>query len=169
MEEAGLLSQLGINWKLLLSQAFNFFILLVVLHRFVYRPLLGAIKKRNEKIQEGLEKAQQADARLHEVDVIAKGMVKDAELESVEIIKATQEKAKQLDHAMRLNTEARQQELMAQVEQGYQKSKEEAAQKVLQGASELVKKLIVKTVELQPEAIDEALIKKAVLQLKDEV
>jgi F0F1-type ATP synthase membrane subunit b/b' len=44
-EEAGLLGQLGINWKLFLSQAFNFFILLIVLRAFVYNPLLEIIKK----------------------------------------------------------------------------------------------------------------------------
>ena len=51
-----LLFQLGINWKLFLSQAVNFFILLGVLTFFVYKPLIKVIKERNQKISEGLKK-----------------------------------------------------------------------------------------------------------------
>src|SRR3989338_5502331 len=115
MESGGIIGQLGIDWKLFLSQAFNFFILLLILRAFVYKPLLIVIKKRNEKIKEGLEKAEAADVRLKEVDVIAKGKLKQADQESISIIK----------------------------------------------------KIIVKTVELKPEAIDEALISKAASQIKD--
>ncbi|MEK9178109.1 MAG: ATP synthase F0 subunit B, partial [Patescibacteria group bacterium] len=64
MEEAGIIGQLGINWKLFLSQAVNFFILLIVLRAFVYKPLIQVIEKRNKKIKEGLEKAEEADVRL---------------------------------------------------------------------------------------------------------
>jgi len=77
MEESGLLFQLGINWKLFLSQAVNFFILLVILRFFVYKPLLSVIKERNKKIKDGLDKAKEADERLQEVDVIAKAHLKN--------------------------------------------------------------------------------------------
>ncbi len=55
-----LFEQLGINWKLFLSQTVNFFILLFVLKVFVYKPLLAIIKERSKKIKEGLEKAEEA-------------------------------------------------------------------------------------------------------------
>ena len=97
MESGGIIGQLGIDWKLFLSQAFNFFILLLILRAFVYKPLLIVIKKRNEKIKEGLEKAEAADVRLKEVDVIAKGKLKQADQESISMIKKTEEKAKQLE------------------------------------------------------------------------
>src|SRR3989338_7233599 len=79
MEQGGLIEQLGINWKLLLSQAVNFFILLLVLRFFVYKPLLIVIKERNKKIKQGLEKAEEADVRLKEVDIIAKKKLKKAD------------------------------------------------------------------------------------------
>ena len=107
-----LLDQLGINWQLFLSQAVNFFILLIVLTFFVYKPLIKIIKKRNAKIKEGLDKAEEADVRLKQIDVISKEKLKEA--------------------------------------------------------GELVKKAIIKTVGLNPDKIDEALIKKAVSQIKDE-
>ena len=164
--EEGLLGQLGVDWKLLLSQAVNFFILLVILRQFVYKPLLAVIKKRTEKIQEGLQKAKEADVRLHEVDVIAKGKLKEADAKALALIKATEERAKQLEASLKTKAEAHQKELMDQIALAAERQKEEARQNVLKGASELVKKFIVKTVELKPEAIDEALIAKAVAHMQ---
>lgn len=168
MEAGGLFGQLGIDWKLFLSQAVNFFILLIILRAFVYKPLLIVIKKRNEKIKEGLKKAEEADVRLKEVDNIAKGKIKNAELEAVGIIKITEEKAKQLEKLLQNKAEKEQEELMKQIQLNYQKQQEESKQLVAKQAAELVKKFIVKTVGLRPEAIDEALIEKAVDMVKRE-
>ena len=169
MEEAGLLGQLGINWKLLLSQAVNFFILLVILRAFVYKPLLAVIKKRNERIKEGLDKAQEADKRLQEVDVIAKNTLKKADQESIQIIEDTQQKAEVLKQSLQKKAEDHQKQLMVQAELSYQRQQEETQKLVFSQALELVKKTLVKTVQLKPEMIDEALIKKAVTQIKDEI
>jgi F-type H+-transporting ATPase subunit b len=96
----GLLGQLGIDWKLLLSQAVNFFILLVILRLFVYKPLFSIIKERNRKIQEGLDKAKEADIRLGEVDRIAAAQLKNAEQESVKIIENSKQNGKIMEQMM---------------------------------------------------------------------
>ena len=95
--ENELLFQLGINWKLFLSQAINFFILLVVLTFFVYKPLIKVIKERNQKIKTGLDKAEEATARLKEIDNIGKEKIKEAEQKGIEMIKETENRAKILD------------------------------------------------------------------------
>ncbi len=77
MESASITTQLGIDWKLLLSQAVNFLLLLVILRIFVYKPILDILKKRREKIEEGIAKAKEADIRLKEVDDINKKKIKD--------------------------------------------------------------------------------------------
>jgi len=161
-------SQLGIDWKLFLSQVVNFFILLVILRAFVYKPLLAAIKERNRRIQEGLEKAAAADVRLKEVDNISKDRLKKADQESVRIIEVTHEKSKKLEQSLAAQAEARQKELMEQVKLSHERQLQEARQNVLKEAAELVKKAIIKTVELKPEQIDRALVEKAVSQLSKE-
>jgi F-type H+-transporting ATPase subunit b len=163
-----LFEQLGINWKLFLSQTVNFFILLIVLRAFVYKPLLIVIKKRNDKIKEGLAKAEEADIRLKEVDSIAKDKLKQADQDSIGIIKKTEEKAKILDKQIQDRAEQKQKEINELLKQSFVKQQEEAKDKVLSQAAELIKKTIIKTVELKPDAIDEALIKKAVAEIKNE-
>jgi len=163
-----LLFQLGIDWKLLLSQIVNFFILLTILTFFVYKPLIKVIKERSRRIKEGLDKAQEADLRLKDIDNIGKEKIKEAEQKGIEIIKATEAKAKVLDKEIQQATEIKQKEINELLKQNFLKQQEEANKAVLKEAGELVKKALVKTVGLSPKDIDEALIKKAVAQIKEE-
>jgi len=166
--ENELLSQLGIDWKLFLSQAVNFFILLVVLTVFVYKPIIKIIKQRTAKIKEGLDKAEEADVRLKEVDVIGKEKIKQAEATSISIIKDTEKKAKALDQELQKKLEEKQLQMQKDLQLSQKKQQEEANDIIFKNAVELVKRTIIKTVELKPEAVDEALIKKAVENIKHE-
>jgi F-type H+-transporting ATPase subunit b len=166
--ENQLLSQLGIDWKLFLSQAVNFFILLVVLTFFVYKPLIKIIKQRNQKIKEGLDKAEEADVRLKEIDNIGKEKIKEAEKHSIEIIKDTEKKAKVLEHELQKKNEEKQLQMQKEAQEQLKKQLEDNKKVVLGAAADLVKKTIIKTVGIKPDAIDEALIKKAVTEIKDE-
>lgn len=165
--ENQLLFQLGINWKLFLSQAVNFFILLIVLTFLVYKPLIKVIKERNRRIKEGLDKAEEADVRLKEIDIIGKGKIKEAEQESINIIKNTEKKAKDLEIESQKKNEEKQLQMQKEAEVQLKKQLEENKKVVLMQAAELVKKTIIKTVELKPDAIDDALIKKAVAEIKE--
>jgi F-type H+-transporting ATPase subunit b len=163
-----LFDQLGIDWKLFLSQMVNFFILLAVLWAFVYKPLLKVIKERNKKIKEGLDKAEEADVRLKNIDNIGKEKIKEAEQKGIEIIKNTEQKAKALDMELQKKNEEKQAQLQKETAEQLKKQLEDNKKVVLAQAAELVKKAIIKTVELNPDAIDEKLIKKAVSEVENE-
>jgi F-type H+-transporting ATPase subunit b len=162
------LSQFGIDWKLFLSQLVNFFLILIILRLFVYKPIINIIKERNKKIKEGLDKAEEAGVRLKEIDDIGKEKIKEAETKSVGIIRDTESRAKVLEQELQKKTEANHIKLEKELQESYKKQQEQAKELVLKNAIELVKKTIVKTVELKPEDIDEALIKKAIAGIKDE-
>jgi len=50
----------GINWKLLMVQAINFGVLLLVLWYFLYRPLMNMLEERQNKIERGVKDADEA-------------------------------------------------------------------------------------------------------------
>jgi F-type H+-transporting ATPase subunit b len=160
------IEQFGIDWKLFSSQLINFILILIVLKFFVYNPVLKTLKERNKKIKEGLDKAEEAGVRLKEIDIIGKAKIKEAETASINIIKATEDKAKLLEHELQKKSEENQLKLQKETQDNYKKQQEQANELVMKNAVELVKKTIIKTVELKPEAIDEALIKKAVDSVK---
>ena len=157
-----LFSQLGIDWRLLLSQAVNFLLLLVILRMFVYKPLLKLLRDRKEKIEEGLRKAEEAGRPLHEVDIIGKGKIKEAEATALGILKQTEADAKVLE--AKLIAEARRKEAdeIKNTEAILRAKEDESRRAMEKEAAVLVRSAIVKTVELAPEKIDDALISKAI-------
>ncbi len=60
-----ILHALGIQWSLLIAQVINFAILLFLLAKYVYRPILGVIDRRREIEKTSMEKAEEVD-RMHE-------------------------------------------------------------------------------------------------------
>ncbi len=54
------MSQLGLNIPVLIAQLVNFFLLLVVLRVFLYRPILDLLDRRAQRVREGLEAAEQS-------------------------------------------------------------------------------------------------------------
>lgn len=56
------LDSLGIDFKILLAQIINFLLLLLILRKFLYGPIVGMLDKRKKSIEEGLKNAE--DARM---------------------------------------------------------------------------------------------------------
>jgi F-type H+-transporting ATPase subunit b len=88
-----LFSTFGINGKLLLMQAVNFGLLLLVLWKFVYRPVLAMIDERRAKIADGIAQAEAASRRLAEADEEARGLVGAAAKEGEGLVAAARERA----------------------------------------------------------------------------
>ncbi len=64
----GLLETFGISWKLLLAQGFNFALGVVVLWRFLYKPVLAMIDERRTVIAKGVTDAEAAAETLARAD-----------------------------------------------------------------------------------------------------
>ena len=157
-----LLDQLGINWSLLLSQAVNFVLLLIVLRIFVYKPLLKLLHDRRDKIEGGLLKADEAERRLREVDLIGKEKIKHAENEAVGILKKTELDAKTLEEKLLAEAKRKEDDAVKGTAVRLRSQEEESRRAMEKEAAALVRLAITRTVELSPEKIDDALIAKAV-------
>ncbi len=161
-----LITQLGLDWHLLLSQAVNFFLLLVVLRLFVYKPLLKLLHDRRDRIEEGLTKADEADRRLHEVDEIGKGKIKEAQTQALSILKKTEQDAKVLEEKLLAEAKAKEMAALRDMSDALRTKEEESRKAMEREAAALVKQAIVKAVELSPEMIDDTLIARAVKDAK---
>jgi F-type H+-transporting ATPase subunit b len=161
-----LFSQLGIDWRLILSQAANFLVLFAVLWFLLYKPLLKLLADRRKKIEEGIVKAEMADARLLEANETSKEKIKEAELAAQGIIRKTEGDAKVLEAKLLAKAKEKETAELADF-QGILRSKEDASRRALDDeAKKLVKMAIAKTVALSPESIDDALIARAIKEVK---
>lgn len=105
------LTNFGFEPKLLLAQIINFVIVLWVLKKFLYKPVLEMLKKRQEAIEKGLHDAQEAEKRLaqaeekqkimlREAQEEAKKIIEDAKNHGTELLKLAEERALQLGEKM---------------------------------------------------------------------
>jgi F-type H+-transporting ATPase subunit b len=54
------LSSLGINGPFLLAQIFNFFVLFILLRRFLFKPMVNMLETRKQRIADGMQAAEMA-------------------------------------------------------------------------------------------------------------
>lgn len=63
-----ILQQFGINPILLAAQVVNFFILLFLLKKFLYGPILKVLNERKKRIEDSLKNAEEIEKRLQETN-----------------------------------------------------------------------------------------------------
>ena len=161
-----LLSQLGINWKLLVSQGVNFFIVLAVLTIFVWRPLLRILAERRARIEEGLDASQKANERLLHVEEEVGGRIAEAEGKALSIIKHGEQKAAERSTAFLEEAEQKAAGVLQKAAQVARQREAEEFQQFTQKAASLVRTALAKTVREDPRQVDEKLVQGALQFIK---
>ncbi len=83
-----LLTNLGIDWRLFIAQAVNFVILLVLLQRFLYKPLVTMLDKREARLKKGLDLTAEMEVKAKKMAEEHAQMVREARGEAERIISA---------------------------------------------------------------------------------
>jgi F-type H+-transporting ATPase subunit b len=87
---AGIVGPLGVNGKLLFAQFLNVAIIVLVMWRWVYRPLLKMLDERTQKIEKGLSDAQAAAELKRAADEDKDATIAQARMKAKEIVEAAQ-------------------------------------------------------------------------------
>ena len=90
-----ILAKLGIDWKLFVAQIVNFVILLIILRRFVYRPMLAFLEERTNRIDKGLKDADLAHKKLSQMERKEKEVLDQAKKEAQKILEKAELMGKQ--------------------------------------------------------------------------
>lgn len=72
------MSELGIDWKMLIAQLISFSIVFFVLWRYAYKPIFVMLQVRREKIAEGLANAEKIKAELAHTEAERKRILAQA-------------------------------------------------------------------------------------------
>ncbi|MBI2439325.1 MAG: F0F1 ATP synthase subunit B [Candidatus Moranbacteria bacterium] len=147
------LAKLGIDGKLLLAQAVNFIILLWVLKRFAYRPILDFLEQRTQRIEQGLKDAEAAQAKLAEMEKQEKEVLVAARKEARELLVAAEASAKKRDQERLRETEERVKKLLAEAEA---KRNEEREKMLADTKNELAETVVLAVEKVLREKMDSA-------------
>lgn len=88
-----LLTQFGIDWRLLLAQALNFFILLFLLKRYAYGPVIKMLNERRRKIIEGLAASEASQKKLAEAEDMKRAVLIEADKKALSMISEAEKEA----------------------------------------------------------------------------
>ena len=79
---------MSIQWYQLLFQIINFGILILILKKFLYQPILTIINQRNKKIEDSIKAAEATLKEKTKIEEIKKQAIIEAEKEAVKIVEA---------------------------------------------------------------------------------
>ena len=160
------IQKFGVDWKLLVSQAVNFLLLLAILQIFAYKPIVDILNKRKARIEDGLANADVADKRLAEIETLKNEELRKAELSAQVLMKATEDRAKEKEAEMMAVTNKKVEVAVLEAKKLIAAKRAESEIEMGKEAVAMVKEALLKTVALDPSAVHEALIKEAVVSMR---
>jgi len=151
-ESTGGIATLGINFPIFIAQLVNFLVVLLVLWKFAYKPLVKILDDRSEKIEESLKHSDAIELRVKQLEVEQKQIIATAKGEAMQILEIAKQDA-----------EARKQELLASakkevervVTQGKEQLQAEKAQMLHEAKAELINLAVAATKKILESEVDE--------------
>ena len=152
----------GIDARLLLAQAVNFFILLFLLKRYAYGPILSAMKKRKAEIEKGIRLKEESEERMQEIGVLKESTLRDARTEAIAIVAKGEESAEKRKAEILEDAADKTTSIVAEARRRIEEEKAEMTADVTQNARELVRLAVSKVLGgIPPDVRDTALITEA--------
>ena len=99
-----LFHSLGINWQVMVAQIVNFAILLFILGKFVYRPVVTVLEERRNKVIADKESSDALAQKLREVEVKKEQVLAEARKESERILASAKASGKEVRERMLAET-----------------------------------------------------------------
>lgn len=138
-----LFEKFGINWGSFLSQVVNFFIVLFVLYKFAYKPILKTLDERTRKIEKGLKDAEASNQLRESIEAKAQEESLKSQKQAERILAAAHEEAEDQRKKMLEDTRNQSGALLLKAKDDIQKEKV----KMLQEAKEAMAELVVLSTE----------------------
>lgn len=164
MEE--LVKTFHIDIKLLIAQAVNFAIVVFVLFKFAYKPLLKHMNDRSDVIQKGLDDAKKAQQHLESTEKDTQERLLKTKREAQDIIQQAQAQAEK--NKEMIVTEARQEaeKVVVQAKSQISSEKERMLQEVKKEIGGLVTLATEKIVKKKINQDDQELVDEVVKEIK---
>ncbi len=164
------LTKLGINPLLLIAQIVNFLLLLWILNKFLYKPILKLFRERSSKIEDGIKTAETLKKQAAEADERHRQLIEEAKKEAHRIIEQAtklgdEEKKKIIEIAneeSRKIVERTMQEIKAEKQNIMAEIKKEVGEMVVTLSADLIRKKL-------DEKSQRSLIEEAIKEVEKEL
>lgn len=158
-----LLAKLGIDWKLLIAQIVNFLILLFILYKFAYGPIVAMLEKRQKKIEQGLKDAEAAGKNLEKSEERQKEILRKARTEAKTIIEKSRTQAENSKSGIAAEAKSQAEKIIADAKVQIEQEKKKTIAEIKSEIGNLVAAATEKVIdEKLDEKKDKELVEKAI-------
>lgn len=144
-----------------------FLVLLVLLKKFAWKPILNALKEREERINQALSAAEEAEKRLKEAQLRNENLVAEAAREREAILKAARDASDKMLAEAKEKAAAEAQRLLEQARENIHNEKMKALTDLKNQVGMLSLEIAEKIMRLRLQ--DEATRDQAIRQLLDDI
>lgn len=136
--EPNFISTLGLNWKLFLAQLINFGIVVFILWKWVFKPVVLALESRRKKIEDSVKHAEEIEKRMQETQREREGMIMQARKDAEDIAKKAQTAAEQTKKEIVENAKAESERILNQTKAAVAAEKDQMLKEVREEIATLV-------------------------------
>lgn len=165
-----ILHTFGIDWVLLVAQFINFGIILFILKKFLYKPVMSMLHSRREEIQKGIHDAEKARVLLEEASEKERKLLKNAQAESRKILDETKKQAETILRETKEETRKESERMIVDAKKQIEFETKQAEKRLAGHISELARAMLTKSL---PDLIGEdektSVVKLAAKKIKERV
>ncbi|MBI2017880.1 F0F1 ATP synthase subunit B [Candidatus Daviesbacteria bacterium] len=133
-----ILNQFGINPVLLAAQTINFLILLFLLRKFLYGPILRVLETRKKKIEESLKNAEEIERKLLLTEEEKEKILAKTAIEAGKLIDDTKKEIELMKQEGRVQAEALAAQIIKKGEASAKAEMERMQSEVMSHLSEII-------------------------------
>ena len=162
-----ILKDFGVNPVLLIAQIVNFLIILYLLKRFMYKPVLNMLKKREEDIKKGLKDSEAAENKLVEADEKEKQILRLAHEKADKIVNNAKTEANEAKLQIEESARKESEKIIEQARLTVERETEDAEERLTQKIGAIAISLLEKSLTgIFGEKEQKLIMKKASAQLE---
>jgi len=160
-----LIKNFGIDLYVIIGQASSFLVLLFILNKFVYKPVLGILDKRKEKIDGAVQEAEALQKKNEEFTAENEQKMKEARMKLEKIVTSAKEKAKESAQEIADKASKEAQEILEKAKRDAESYKKELEKQISARVGE-VSLLIAEKILQEKINLDEGYVEKRLKELK---
>ncbi len=139
-----ILAEFGVQPVLLAAQVVNFLILLFILKKFLYKPILKVLETRKDRIAQSLKQAEEIEKRLREIGELQELEIQKATKVGLKIIEDSTASANQLYEDTKIKAQALSERVAKDLQLQFQMEKQKFEGSMREEVAELIFTVIQK-------------------------
>ncbi len=161
--------QFGFDLKLFAAQIVNFLVIAYIFKRFLYKPILSTLDKRNAAIKKGLKDAEAATAALEKAETDRDELLRKAGLESEKMMTEAKNQATEAREKMMSDTKADLEKMMKETQEQIALERENFKKEARDMSLEMSRQILEVTLaNLFDKKEKDILLKKGIQKLKND-